>query len=170
MPTTDQPMAAATFSADHEKTLCIKASADTVFDAITTTAGLTAWWATATGSGETGGELKFWMGHADPLVIQVEHAARPALARWVVTECKFLREWEGTSLTFTISPRDDENSELHFRHHGLTAELDCFESCSPSWDHFMVSLRQYAETGSGYPRGSTEDLARRASRCSEPSA
>jgi hypothetical protein len=33
--------------------------------------------------------------------------------------------------------------------------------CTRSWDHFLVSLRDYAETGRGMPLGSSEDNARR---------
>jgi len=52
-------------------------------------------------------------------------------------------------------------SELEFRHHGLTNELDCIEMCTQGWDHYLASLRDYVETGRGNPRGSDEDLARR---------
>jgi hypothetical protein len=37
--------------------------------------------------------------------------------------------------TFTITPVEGDEIELRFRHHGLTAELDCIETCTVSWNH-----------------------------------
>jgi len=61
-----------------------------------------------------------------------------------------------------ITAVDDDVSELQFRHHGLTAELDCIEMCTRGWDHYIESLRRYVEVGQGNPRGSDADRARRA--------
>ena len=58
--------------------------------------------------------------------------------------------------SFTITPVDGYASELQFRHHGLTPELDRIDMCTRSWDHFIVSLRDYAEVGRGMPFGSSE--------------
>src|SRR5215470_12898824 len=41
---------------DYETTIHVTAPPDAVFDALTTTSGLAAWWNPATGSGERGGE------------------------------------------------------------------------------------------------------------------
>ena len=82
--------------------------------------------------------------------------------RWTVTECAFVPDWVGTRPTFTITPLGEGGCELLFRHGGLTAELDCIEDCTRGWDHFIVSLRDYVETGRGMPRGSAEDDDRRA--------
>ncbi|TKA06417.1 SRPBCC family protein [Actinacidiphila oryziradicis] len=68
---------------------------------------------------------------------------------------------QGTRPTFTITPVDGDASELQFRHHGLTTELDCIEQCTRGWDHFLASLREYVEVGRGMPRGSDADKARR---------
>ncbi len=47
--------------ADYQTTIRVKASPDALFDALTTVTGLAAWWNPATGSGESGGELRFIM-------------------------------------------------------------------------------------------------------------
>ena len=145
---------------DYQTTIRIQASPDAVFDALTTPSGLTAWWTGAAGSGETGGELRFSMNAPDPLVVHVDQATRPTSVQWTVTECTFEPDWVGTRPTFTITPVAGA-SELEFRHHGLTAALDCIDMCTRSWDHYMVSLRDYVETGHGSPRGSDADNARR---------
>jgi uncharacterized protein YndB with AHSA1/START domain len=150
-------------SPDYTKTIAVHASADVLYDAITTPAGLSAWWTEAAGSGDTGGELRFSMSAPDPLRVHVDAATRPTAVRWTVTECRFEPEWVGTHPTFTITPVDDDAAELDFRHVGLTDELECIDMCTRGWDHYLASLRTYVETGHGHPRGSDADLARRAS-------
>lgn len=147
--------------ADYQTTIRVKASPDALFDALSTVTGLAAWWNPATGSGETGGELRFIMNAPEPLVIHVDEATPPTSVRWTVTECPFLPEWIGTRPTFTITPVDGDTSELHFRHQGLNEELDCLDMCTNSWNHYMTSLRDYLEAGHGSPYGSPEDKARR---------
>lgn len=133
-----------------------------MFEAITTPAGLTAWWTETAGSGETSGQLRLQFGPPEPLVIHTEQATRPTLVRWSVVECAFLPDWVGTHPTFTITATDEHHCRLHFRHHGLTEELECIDLCTQGWNHFLDSLRLYTETGYGMPRGSAADQARRA--------
>jgi uncharacterized protein YndB with AHSA1/START domain len=146
---------------DYQTTIRVQASPDALFDALTTASGLTAWWTPAAGLGETGGELEFFMSAPDPLVIHVDEATRPTSVRWTVTDCSFEPDWVGTQPTFIITPLEGGTSELEFRHHGLTDELDCIEMCTQGWNHYLASLRDYVETGLGSPRGSDADNARR---------
>jgi len=146
---------------DYETTIRVKASPDALFDAVTALTGLAAWWNPATGSGESGGELRFVMNAPEPLVIHVDDATRPASVRWTVTDCPFLPDWIGTRPTFTITPVDGQTTELHFRHHGLNEELECINACTRSRNHYMTSLRDYVEVGRGSPLGSPADKARR---------
>ena len=161
MTSTDQRSAT---SADYQTTIRLNASPEALFEALTTVTGLAAWWNPATGSGEAGGELRFIMNAPEPLVIHVDEATRPMSVRWSVTECPFLPDWEGTRPTFTITPVDGDTSELHFRHHGLSEELECIDMCTRSWNHYlMTSLRDYVEAAHGSPYMSAADRARRAS-------
>ena len=150
-------------STAYRTTVRIDAPADVVFDALTTAEGLTTWWSPATGSGRTGGELRFPMvAGQPPLLIRVDEATRPTTVRWTVVECTFMEDWVGTRPTFTVAPID-EGCELTFEHVGLTDELECKDMCSRSWDHFVrTSLREVAEGGPGAPNRSPRDLARRA--------
>jgi len=137
---------------DYTKTLRLSASADTVFHALTQVSGLSSWWTRATGSGNAGGELRFYFDSSvDACVMTVDQAQHPTQVTWTVTECRFLPDWLGTQPTFTIEPIDHDACELHFRHHGLTAELDCIEMCTVGWDTYLASLRQYVQTGQGAP-------------------
>jgi uncharacterized protein YndB with AHSA1/START domain len=158
MTQTDQP--SATASGDYQRTIRVNAPPAALFDALTTASALTEWWTRATGSGEAGGELKFFMNSPEPLVVHVDELT-PASVEWRVTDCPFLTDWVGTRPTFTITPLAD-TTEVHFRHHGLTQELECIEMCTNSWNHYLASLRDYVEAGRGNPMGSPADQARRA--------
>lgn len=146
---------------DYQKTIIVQARPDVLFDALTSLSGLAAWWTTVTGTGSTGGELRFSFDPPEPLVIQVDEATWPLSVRWTVTSCDFLPDWVGTRPIFTITPAGADASELRFHHHGLTQELECIEQCTRGWDHFLESLRQYAQAGRGMPRGSSAERARR---------
>jgi len=147
--------------ADYQKTILVNSHPETLFDALTTLSGLAAWWTHATGSGETGGELRFYFDPPEPCVMRVDQATRPTSVRWTVIECDFLPDCVGTWPTIPIARVGGGGSELQFHHYGLTAELDCIDECTRGWDHFLASLRQYVEVGRGMPRGSSADLARR---------
>jgi hypothetical protein len=108
------------------------AAEKTLFDPLTTVTGPAAWWNPATGSGETGGDLRFIMSASEPLVIHVDEATRPASVRWTVTDCSFLPDWIGTGPTCSIAPVDGDTSELHFHHQGLSEELECIDMCTRS--------------------------------------
>lgn len=153
-----------TTTTNYRTTVRVNAPADVVFDAVTTAEGLAAWWSRVTGSGLTGGELRFPMVAGEPpLLIRVDEATRPTTVRWTVAECTFMQDWVGTQPTFTITPLDDGACELTFEHLGLNDELECKDMCSRSWDHFVrTSLRELAEGGAGAPNRSPRDLARRA--------
>lgn len=153
-----------TTTTDYRTTVRVNASADVVFDAVTTAEALTAWWSPVTGSGLAGGELRFPMvADQPPLLIHVDEASRPRTVRWTVAQCTFMNDWVGTQPTFTITPLEDGACDLTFEHLGLNDELECKDMCSRSWDHFIrTSLREFAQEGPGAPNRSPRDLARRA--------
>lgn len=155
------PASASQVGDDYKNTIHVKASPDAVYDALTNSAGLSNWWARCTGNGDEGGELRFFMNAADPLVVRVTRASRPSIVEWTVTDCPFMTDWVGTRPTFSIAPAGQGESELRFVHYGLTPALDCIEVCTRGWNHFIPSLGAYVETGQGFPLGSSEDKERR---------
>jgi len=149
---------------DYESRLTLTASADVVFDALTTIEGLAGWWTTSvTGDGRTGGELRFKFGPAAPVVMRVDAAERGAGVRWT-NVAGHLEDWVGTTLHFDIEAMPAGGTELRFRHAGLTPRLECFSDCKNAWDHVIPSLRAYVETGTGNPWMSAADVARREAR------
>jgi uncharacterized protein YndB with AHSA1/START domain len=65
---------------------------------------------------------------------------------WLVTDSalSFLEktdEWTGTKVIFEISKKDDKSdshrTQLVFTHEGLTPEVECYDSCAPSWSRYL---------------------------------
>lgn len=60
---------------------------------------------------------------------------------WLVTDSDFdyiekRDEWTGTKLIFEISKETDK-TKLTFTHEGLTPEVECYNSCAPSWTQYL---------------------------------
>lgn len=139
---------------DLQIVLEVSASPEAVFEALATTSGLSGWWAPATGSAGSGGDLVFTFGE-HPVRFRVTDADRPTRVRWQTVECDVLPDWVGTSITFDLSPTATGGTTVRFRHAGLVPQLPCYEQCSHDWAHFLhASLVAYVETGSGHPVGS----------------
>jgi uncharacterized protein YndB with AHSA1/START domain len=154
---------------DYQTRLTLNASVDVVFDALTTTEGLAAWWTPVTGDGFTGGQLTFSFGPASQAVMRVDAAERGVGVHWTNIACH-VEDWVGTTLHFDIEATPEGGTELRFRHAGLTPRLECFSDCQSGWDHFIPSLGAYVETGVGHPNQSAADLARREERAQRRAA
>ena len=131
--------------------LSVAAPPEAVLAALSTTEAVTSWWGPATGSAEVGGTLAVsFMGGRQRIVMEVEPAAFENRVVWAVKECPLTPEWIGTTIFFDVAEGSD-GAMLHFRHQGLTPELECFDMCHEGWTHFVASLVSYAETGVGQP-------------------
>jgi hypothetical protein len=86
-------------------------------------------------------------------VISVDTADRPRSVAWTVLSYPLNPEWVDTHITFLLHPGHSGGTTLEFRHQGLTPQLDCYEHCSRGWEHFLPSLRDYVEAGTGSPLG-----------------
>lgn len=148
---------------DYTAAMRISANPSDVLIDLTTLANLSAWWAKASGDPKEGGDLEFDFNAGSPLRLLVA-AAGPMLVQWNVLAYEPVPDWAGTTITFELSDRLDGTCDLSFRHQGLTPALECFTDCKSGWDHFLPSLKNLAETGTGNPQGSVEDMARRAVR------
>jgi hypothetical protein len=64
-------------------------------------------------------------------------------------------EWAGTDIIFDIVPAA-AGSEVRFTHAGLVPQQECFDSCSPAWQHYIgTSLRERIASRSMTPDNAT---------------
>jgi uncharacterized protein YndB with AHSA1/START domain len=135
------------------RALRIQADAERVFSALTTLEGLAAWWTPrVSGRPLQGGDVRFeFEGLDEHLLMHVERAVPFTLVQWACLRHTDLPDWDGTKISFALTPSDAKSCQLDFHHAGLTERLDCYESCSAGWDHFLGSLVGYVERGKGSP-------------------
>jgi uncharacterized protein YndB with AHSA1/START domain len=137
-------------SEDFESTKALSALPEKVIAALRTVEGITDWWGPTTGSAEIGGTFEVsFQEHKQVIVLHVEESEE-GLVVWTVKETPRTPEWVGTSIAFDVAASRD-GSTLHFRHHGLTPQLECFDMCHAGWTHYLGSLVSYVDTGEGQP-------------------
>ncbi len=127
----------------------IKGSPDAIYHALTTNEGLSAWWTTDTqGAGDVGSIINFRFGGGGPdfevvalepgIMVQWKH-------RGAVPE-----DWMGTEITFVL--RKEENETIvRFQHADWQEATDFLAHCSTKWAVFLLSLKEFIETGKGRP-------------------
>lgn len=61
------------------------------------------------------------------------------------------KEWLDTKLEWHIT-NEENQTQILFKHIGLTNNLNCFDVCKKGWDFFISSsLKDFLETGIGTP-------------------
>jgi uncharacterized protein YndB with AHSA1/START domain len=132
----------------------IKSSPDQVYKALSTINGLANWWTEETeGEDQTGGKIQFTFrsqaGEVKGIMImQVEQLEPGTLVRWRCVDGP--PEWIGTIVTFDLSEQDGQTIIL-FGHRNWAEAVEFMAHCSMKWVVFLLSLREYVETGKGRP-------------------
>jgi uncharacterized protein YndB with AHSA1/START domain len=142
----------------YQHSLAIAASPAAVYAALSTIDGLRGWWSQdCDGSTAVGDTIHFRFGtcYKDMRVQRLEpgrevrwHCTRAHVEADSVTRPD---EWVGTEPVFRISDAGQGRTQLAFEHVGLLPSLSCYGVCSQGWQHFLGSLQQYLETGTGAP-------------------
>ncbi len=140
---------------DFTLTFLTDQSEKTVFDAINNVYG---WWSEdfKGASTQIGDEFEVRFGDVHYSRHQLTAVIPNQKVAWLVTDSNlnFLAdksEWTGTDTVFDIS-RQDGQTVIHFTHHGLVPEIQCFKDCSKGWTYFLQdSLMKLINTGKGQP-------------------
>jgi uncharacterized protein YndB with AHSA1/START domain len=118
-----------------------------VLTALTTLAGLNAWWTTDTsGDPGQGGLLEFRFNGQGPDMTVEKSTVSEVI--WRVTGGP--EDWIDTTVEFRLENEDDKTA-IYFTHRNWHEENDFHYHCSMKWAVFMLSLKQYLDTGQGWP-------------------
>jgi uncharacterized protein YndB with AHSA1/START domain len=132
----------------HE--ILINSSAAALYDALTDVKKLSHWWTTdVRGNSAVGARLEFWFSGFRGAVMSVTKLQADELVCWSVVDGD-AHDWLGTELEFRISNRSGATF-LHFRHSGWDRDAEAFAHCSMGWAIFLISLKEFVETGKGRP-------------------
>jgi uncharacterized protein YndB with AHSA1/START domain len=131
----------------------IKSSVDEVYKAVSTRAGLAAWWTNNTlGESQVGEVLKFRfvtdgrdIGGFEMKVLQLQPAKQ---VLWQVVDGP--EDWIGTKISFALKQEGDYAIIL-FEHRGWKEPNEHMHHCSTKWATFLMSLKSLVETGQGAP-------------------
>ena len=132
----------------------IKSPAAHVYKALTTIEGLAHWWTEETsGDAKIGGKIEFIFRSTTgelkgKMVMEVQELNVEKNVRWRCVEGP--NEWIGTDITFQLSSQDGQTILL-FGHRNWREAVEATYHCSMKWATFLLSLREYVETGKGKP-------------------
>ncbi len=125
----------------------VVASAAVVHHALTTVDGLAGWWTTDT-SADGVNSLRFRFGGGDGFDMSVVDSQPGSRVAWEVTAGP--DEWLGTSLAFDLEERHPWTI-VRFTHAGWRSSSDFYADCTTQWAMFLISLKNFIETGTGQP-------------------
>jgi len=122
----------------------VNASPDRVFNALSSIQGLQHWWVGET-TGETGlgGLIDFGF-----CKMKVLDSKPGSLVRWKCVAGP--DEWVGTEVVFKLEWKDGQTFIL-FHHSNWKEAVEFMHHCSTKWATFLLSLRDWLESGQGRP-------------------
>jgi len=132
----------------------IKSTIIQVYKALTSLEGLSNWWTEeVNGDEQVGKKIEFRFRSVTgelkgSMVMEVLELNTPTNVRWRCIKGPY--EWVGTDITFLLSQQDDQTILL-FGHRNWREAVEFTSHCSMKWAVFLLSLREYLETGKGKP-------------------
>ena len=127
----------------------IAASANEVYNALTTNVGLAKWWTNDTsGAVNVGSIIKFRFGGDGP-DFEVVELQPDSIVRWRHSG-EMPVPWMGTEVSFHLT-RGKNQTYVLFSHFNWKEPSDFMGHCSSKWAVFLLSLKEAIEKGVGKP-------------------
>lgn len=132
----------------------IKAPINEVYKTLSTIEGNAGWWTQdTTGSSTIGGTIRFVFktpegSEKGAFEMEVSALEENKKVQWKVTSGP--EEWIGTLISFNLSQGQDQTIII-FTHDKWREANDHMAHCSMKWATFLLSLKQFVETGKGMP-------------------
>ncbi len=129
--------------------LPIRADRKVIFEAISTQKGMSKWWTRDCFVEPKIGFVNiFKFGKLIVNKMKVVELVPDTRLSWECVES--IDEWIGTRIIFEIGDKEELHF-LRFRHEGWQAATDIFASCNYNWARYLISLKDFCETGTGNP-------------------
>lgn len=131
-----------------------KVPPEAVHKAVSTVEGLSRWWTDEVeGESLPGGKLTFTFrtpagAIVGKMAMEVTELDAPKSVRWRCVDGP--PDWIGTRFAFEFSKQDDQTI-LIFGHRGWAEASEPMAHCSMKWAVFLLSLKDYVQTGKGRP-------------------
>lgn len=132
----------------------VRAPVAQVYAAIATVEGVAGWWTKETrGVAAPGGAMEFAFSTPDgervgTIGAEVIELRTDAAVQWRFTSGP--AEWLDTEAVFRLA-QDGEFTIVRFAHRRWREAVEFTEHCSTKWATFLMSLKEYVETGRGRP-------------------
>lgn len=136
--------------ADILHRLTLRVSPEEAYAALTTAEGVRGWLTCDADLDEKAGEFRF--PHYGPHAVTrvAVGAQEPGRALEWTVQSSFHPQWKGTTIGFELHRAGCETI-VAFAHRGFAASDDHFALVNTGWAYYLVSLKQYLETGRGGP-------------------
>ncbi len=137
--------------------ITIETEPEKLYQALTTQAGLSAWWTKATTSCEPGSIASFFFGPEGDHRVDMEicELEPNSTVTWNCVDGPWVQTGQ---FRLAISP-DVRGTVLHFSHDGWKDTDDFYQHCNAKWGYFLaVSLKSYLESGTGQPHPADPDI------------
>ena len=122
---------------------------DNVYKALTTKQGIQGWWTPDTEIEPEVGTIAVFdfsdRYHNEMEIIDLQPYKRVS---WKCIEGE--TEWIGTTITFELENKNGQ-TVLRFSHNDWDQITDFYATCSFQWARYLVSLKEYCQTGTGNP-------------------
>jgi uncharacterized protein YndB with AHSA1/START domain len=128
--------------------VAIKATPETIYNAITTQEGLESWWAKQSIAAPEVGFVNIFTFGKSRNEMKVSKLTNNKKVEWKCLNSN--EEWIDTTIFFDLEEKDGRTI-LRFAHSGWRAVTDFFAECNYNWALFMKSLKSFCETGAGTP-------------------
>jgi uncharacterized protein YndB with AHSA1/START domain len=123
-----------------------------VYRALTTADGIRRWWTRDADLDEVRGGTGAFRFNGGKAVtrVTIDALEPPRRVAWRTISAHAPGGWEGTTIAFDLRA-EGRGTALAFAHRGFSEESEGFAIVNTVWAHFLISLRQYLETGTGAP-------------------
>ncbi len=121
-----------------------------VYRAVATEEGLSNWWTTDVNADiRVGGKIEFRFAQEFSADMQITRLEEPTRVEWKGVGGEPL--WKDNTFSFELDDRGDRTMLMFTQDYAGAISDEEFGRFNFNWGYYLGSLKQYCETGEGYP-------------------